>query len=564
MKKKLTAMLALVFALVFLCGSALPNGWFREDGSDEILRFDDMPYERPDPAAFRALAEKTISMLREGGGYRRTVAMLDELFTLYYSANTMSAIADIRSCRNLSDEYWAAEYAACLSALTEIGDIVEDVTLACGASPYGERLEREYFGPGFMAEYGDGAEEKLSAAFMELSEQENSLLVEYRELVAQPTVTVNGAEVPVSDVLYDVWGQRDYNRLMNAYYEKYNPILGELYLRLMDVRKAQAKELGYGSYAEMMFDIGFDRDYSVEEGRAFIESVKRWIVPAYARLMDAEKQAALMEGYISDAQLYGTLETVAQSFGGEIRQAYDFMRRNELSDLAMSESKANLSYTTYLDDYEAPYLFVNPYGDRTDIITVTHEFGHYAEAYISNNLYRSMDLAEVFSQAMQLLSLRPLRDALGEQGVEELRLLNLYEFLDTFLWQTLYAEFELRAYALENPGTADLNALMWELYKEYGLDKIWSEESVGDWIDITHFFEQPLYVISYPVSACCALEIYERELQERGKGLESYLELAGSDHIGIVEAAKEAGLQNPITDARVQEVAAFLDARLAA
>ena len=563
MKKKVTALLALVFALVFLCGSALPNGWFRADGSDEVLRFDDMPYERPDAAAFRGIAEKTIRTMRDGGGYRRTVAMLDELFSRYYSMNTMASIADIRSCRNLADEYWAAEYAACLSALTEIGDIMEDVYLACGASPYGERLEREYFGPGFMAEYGENAEEKLSEAFTALAEQENALLVEYRNTVAEPMISVHGVEVPLYDVMYDVWGQRDYDNLMNAYYEKYNPILGDLYLRLMSVRKAQAKELGYGSYAEMMFDIGFDRDYSVEEGRAFIESVKRWIVPAYARLMDGEKQAELLEGYISDAQLYGALETVARGFGGEIGQAYDFMRRNSLSDLTMSDSKADMSFTTYLDDYEAPFLFVDPYGDRSDIVTVTHEFGHYAEAYISCNAYRSMDLAEVFSQAMQLLSLRPLRDVLGEQGVEQLRLLNMYEFLDTFLWQTLYAEFELRAYALENPRWADLNALMWELYKEYGLDTIWSEESAVDWIDITHFFEQPFYVISYPVSACCALELYERELQESGKGLESYLQLADSDQIGIVEAAGEAGLQNPITDARVQQVAAFLEGQLA-
>ena len=563
MKKKVTALLALVFALVFLCGSALPNGWFRADGSDEVLRFDDMPYERPDAAAFRGIAEKTIRTMRDDGGYRRTVAMLDELFSRYYSMNTMASIADIRSCRNLADEYWAAEYAACLSALTEIGDIMEDVYLACGASPYGERLEREYFGPGFMAEYGENAEEKLSEAFTALAEQENALLVEYRNTVAEPMISVHGVEVPLYDVMYDVWGQRDYDNLMNAYYEKYNPILGDLYLRLMSVRKAQAKELGYGSYAEMMFDIGFDRDYSVEEGRAFIESVKRWIVPAYARLMDGEKQAELLEGYISDAQLYGALETVARGFGGEIGQAYDFMRRNSLSDLTMSDSKADMSFTTYLDDYEAPFLFVDPYGDRSDIVTVTHEFGHYAEAYISCNAYRSMDLAEVFSQAMQLLSLRPLRDVLGEQGVEQLRLLNMYEFLDTFLWQTLYAEFELRAYALENPRAADLNALMWELYKEYGLDTIWGEESTVDWIDITHFFEQPFYVISYPVSACCALELYERELQESGKGLESYLQLADSDQIGIVEAAGEAGLQNPITDARVQQVAAFLEGQLA-
>ena len=322
----------------------------------------------------------------------------------------------------------------------------------------------------------------------------------------------------MSDVMYDVWDEREYNALLDAYYEKYNPILGELYLRLMEVRKAQAAELGYSGYGEMMFDIGFDRDFSVEDGRAFLESVKTHILPVYARRMDSDRQYDLMEGYVSEDQLYGVLETVAYGLGGEIAQAYDFMRAHELSDLAMSDVKADMSYQAYLDDYDAPFLFANPYGDRTDVITVTHEFGHYAEAYMSYGVYRSMDLAEVFSQAMQYLSLNKLRGVLGEQGTNDLRLLNLY---------------------------AD---------NDQGF-KFW-------WIDVPHLFEQPFYVISYPVSACCALEIYEHELRD-GSGLNDYLRLVDSEEIGIIGAAKGAGLQNPVTDERVRDVADFMDRQLA-
>ena len=175
-----------------------------------------------------------------------------------------------------------------------------------------------------------------------------------------------------------------------------------------------------------------------------------------------------------------------------------------------------------------------------------------------------MDVSEVFSQAMQFLSLRPMTAMLGGEGGSTLRLLNLYDILDTFLWETLYAEFELRAYQMENPSVEALNDLMWTLYKEYGLDQTWDRESVIDWVDITHLFEQPFYVISYPVSACCALEIYERDMQTGGAGLESYLRLAETEEIGIVAATAAAGLQNPVTDERVQAVASFLDSQLAA
>ena len=562
MKKKLIAILATLFAALFLCGSALPNGWYSEDGTELTLHFSDMPYECPDPAAFRTLADELYTVLRSEGGYRKTVALLGELFTRYYSANTMLTIADIHSCQDLTDDYWAAEYGECLSALTDIQQIMEDVYLACGASPYGERLEREFFGEGFLAEYGEDAESMLSENYVNLIGQENELLLAYRELVAAPAIDVHGTEVPLSDALYDVWGARDYNNLLNAYYEKYNPLLGELYLRMMEVRKAQAKELGYGSYAEMMFDIGFDRDFDVAESRAFIDSVKRYLLPVYQNRMNEERQSELMEGFVSEDQLYGVLETVAHGLGGEIAQAYDFMRRNELSDLAMSDVKANMSYQTYLDDYDAPFLFVSPYGDRTDVITVTHEFGHYAEAYISYGAYRSMDLAEVYSQSMQFLALEQLRGVLGEYGTADLRLLNLYDILDTLVWQSAYAEFEDRAFAMEDPSVEKLNALMDEIGQAYGLSE--GDDGFGlTWVDITHFFEQPFYVISYPVSGICALEIYEHELAD-GSGLKDYLRLVDSEEIGIIGAAEEAGLQNPLTEARVQDIAAFLDRQLAA
>lgn len=560
MKKKLTAILALLFAVLLLCGSALPNGWYAEDGSDEILRFDDMPYSRPDIEEFRAHADSLIQVLNAGGGYRKSVALLETLFADYLRANTMSTIADIRNCRALTDEYWSEEYAECLSVLTEIGDLMEDVYLACGASPYGERLAKEFFSDDFLEEYG---EEKLSEKYVDLLEEENSLLVEYRDLLAQPTITVYGREVPLHEALNDAWSEREYNRLLKVYYEKYDPLFGELYLQMMAVRKEQAEELGYDSYAEMMYDIGFDRDFSVEEGRAFIESVKKWVLPVYERYMDEERQDELTEDYVSEEMLYGALETVAHGLGGEVAEAYAFMRRNELCDLAMSDTKAEISFQTYLDDYDAPYLFVAPYGDRSDILTVTHEFGHYAEAYISNGAYRSMDLAEVFSQAMQLISLKPLEGALGKKNTEVMRLLNLYAELDTLVCQTAYAEFEDRAYQMEEPTLKKLNALMSDIGREYGLTKGGGTAYGESWVDVTHFFESPFYVISYPVSACCALEIYERELAD-GSGIDAWLRLVESEEIGLVGAAKDAGMENPITDGRVREIAAFLEKQLAA
>ena len=561
MKKKLTAILAVLLATVLLCGNASPVGLTEYEETE--VRFEDMAYERPDPAAFQALADQMVQMLEESAGYRRIIEKLDILFAQYIYAGTMLTLADIHSCQDLTDEYWAEEYGACLSALTEINQTMEDVYLACGASPYAERLEREFFGEGFMAEYGEDAESMLSEEYVRLMEQENELIAEYRELVAAPVIFWRGEEQQLFDAFYAAETEEDLNAIYRAYYDKYNPLLGDLYLRMMEVRKAQAKELGYDSYADMMFDIGFDRDFTIADGHAFIESVKTHLLPVYARWMDFERQSELVESYVEEEELYHVLEAVAHGLGGEVAQAHDFMLRNGLCDLAMSDTKADMSYQTYLDWYDAPFLFANPYGDMDDIITVTHEFGHFAEAYISYGAYRSMDLAEVFSQTMQFLALGKLGDVLGPDGVEDLRLLNLYSTLDTLVWQSAYAEFEERAFAMEGPTVEKLNALMDEIGNEYGLNENGDPDFGRSWTDITHFFEQPFYVISYPVSACCALEIYERELAD-GSGLDEYLRLVDSEEIGLVGAAEAAGLQNPVTDARVQDVAVFLEKQFAA
>ncbi|MBQ5513093.1 MAG: hypothetical protein IIT83_05345, partial [Bacteroidales bacterium] len=104
------------------------------------------------------------------------------------------------------------------------------------------------------------------------------------------------------------------------------------------------------------------------------------------------------------------------------------------------------------------FLFASPYGDPSDLVTVTHEFGHYVESYISFDAYRSVDLAEVFSQTMQYLSLDPLAGVLGKKGAAELQTLNLLDAIDTYVQQCSFAEFEDRVYAMEEPTLEKINA----------------------------------------------------------------------------------------------------------
>lgn len=63
------------------------------------------------------------------------------------------------------------------------------------------------------------------------------------------------------------------------------------------------------------------------------------------------------------------------------------------------------SYTTYLESYEMPYIYISPEGTLADLLTAAHEYGHFVDGYVNCNQTFSIDCSEVFSQALEYLTL---------------------------------------------------------------------------------------------------------------------------------------------------------------
>lgn len=571
MKKKCPVILAFLLSLCLLCGCGASHGALlglfshaREDYAvRELCRFADMPYERPDLNAMQDKAAEIENALNSRARFRKVTGLLDELFAMYNTADTMTTIADIRNCQDLTDEYYSSEYAWCSAAQAEIGQIMEEVYLACGSSRFSEKLEKEYFWEGFLEDYGPESESMLTDEYVALAARESELIARYRSLTTNPTIAIDGEEWFLNDWVYNAENDADVTRGYDAFYEKYNPILGDIYIQLVELRKEEAKLLGYDSYAEMQFDLGYGRDFSVEESDRFIDCVRETLVPLSVRMEQSGVRDGIWYSIVEEQDLEDVLQVVAHSLGDEAREAYEFMKKYELYDMRISSDKPDMSFQTYLSDYEAPFLFISPYGSSQDILTVTHEFGHYVEGFVSYNAYRTMDLAECFSQAMQYLALKPMREVFADEEIENLLQMNLLDTLDTFVQQASFAAFERAVFDAEELSVESLNALSLELSKEYGYYDGSNENYYAkSWIDIPHFFEQPFYVISYPASAGVALEIYELELTKPGAGFEKYLELAEAEEPGIIGAVKDAGLHDPLARERVEEIASFLEREL--
>ena len=525
---------------------------------EDIPVFSEMEYERPSLEEMDALILAAEEAMDAGADFETLEPLLDDCFLYYYHYDTMYTLADIRSCLDLSDEYYAAEYLWCAENYTLIDQAIDGLYYACAASPMAAELEEKYFWEGFCEEYSDETESIYNDETVALMQQESNLIAEYRALMAEPVVSYRGKDEPLDELLERLSGSA-YNDAVVAYYTQYNERVADLFIRLVSVREQLAGAMGYDSYEQMQYSYGFGRDYTPAQAEGYLQDIKTYMVPLYRDLSVSSVPYEIWTSDLDEETLRDILRQSVSDFGGSVQEAYDFMLRHELCDLKQDSRKANMSFETYLNDYEAPFLFVNAAGTNEDILTFAHEFGHYSDAYVNLNSYESVDLAEVYSQAMEYLVLSRLDEQLDESEVDNLARIKMIDTVEMFVQQASYAEFEHRVYALgaENLSAEVLNETARQVAKEYGYYVYQYDEFFSlSWIDIPHYFEQAFYIVSYPISDDLAMQIFDLERGEPGAGMQRYLDNLERDFSGMMGLVDAGGFDSPFAPGRVEAIAA--------
>ena len=563
MKNRIIKLLACALALCMLCGCGdwegaigKLNSALLSDTRKDIPSFSEIEYVRPDIEQFKAEVEKVKQTL-EGGSLSEVQESIEKCYEHFYNFDTMYTIANIRSCINMNDEFYAEEYAWCSNNYPAIQQLMEEMYYACGASEMAEKIEEKVLWEGFAEEYAPGGDVALSEEVVALMEKESELLNEYRTLNASPSIELkDGTEVDYGSALSELQDE-DYRDAMLSYYDKYNEDFAEIYIELVKTRNALAQELGFDNYEQMQYYFFFERDYSPEDAAAYIADIREHMVPFYKEYMKTEPYADIVYNLADEGKLLLALKSASHNMGKEVEEAFDFMIDGGFYDISFSENKAPMSFQTYLSDYEAPYIFIDPVGDVEDIITFSHEFGHFLDAYVNYNAYETVDVAEIFSQAMEYLMLFYYGGALSDEEQETLINIKVLDTLEMYVQQASFAEFESIVYSTDPELlSADfLNDLSLQLAIDYGYYDGENEEYFAkSWCDIVHFFEMPFYIITYPVSNDAAMQIFELEMEESGKGLEKYLEILPREYGSFMETVTAGGLQSPFVPGRIQQI----------
>ncbi len=594
MKKRLTKLVALTLVLVMLTGCGLPGFGSGGGGENDLsgtldntlsqitdrasmkhnpdgVMFSDMRYARPDTEALAADVAAVEDALEGGAALKRVEELLDRCMDDYDDFSTMYSLANIYNCKDLRDEYYAAEYEWISTESANVSRLFDEMYYACAGSELGQALEEDYFWDGFCEEYADPNDSYYNDVTVALMQRESELISRYREIVAEPTIMYEGRERSFHE-LADELGSADdlasyykYLAVLLSYYRKYNRPLAEVYIELMRVRTEMAEEMGFSSCEEMEYVFCFGRDYTPEDGAVFVGGVKADLVPIYLWSKDTGLSYGVDYSPLSSDELYADMKAVTDSIGRECSDAFAFMSQYGLYDIEPSIHKADTSFQTYLSNYDAPFIFLNPAGTTQDLLTFVHEFGHYTDAYANFDANETIDVAEIFSQGLEFLSLSHMGGVLSGGEIDTLRRGKMIDALDTYIQQAAFADFESKAHALgPDELTADkLNALALQAAKDFGFcDEGFEEYYMYFWMDITHFFEYPFYVISYPVSLDVAMQIYELELQEPGRGMAKYFEILPRDWESFMETVTNGGLRSPFAEGATSSIAALIGGTL--
>ncbi len=527
MKKVWLAAVALCLAVTLLLGGC---GLF--DGGLLVprIKFEDMEYTRPDVQVLRSAADTVVEQIPEQKSADRLMEDVYGFYEAYHDFYTNYALADIHYCKDLTDIYWEEEYNYCLNAATEVDSLLDRMLYALAGSDLVEQLESEdYFGAGFFDDFQ--GESVWTEEFTALAEQEAKLQSRYYELSVAAS-----AEEYYSD----------------AYFEIYGTQMAELYVQLVALRQQMAKEAGYEDYPSFAYDFYYYRDYTPDQAAVLAEEIREHLVPIYRRLegssiwhMGARKS--------TEEETFAYVKNFAENMGGTVHQAFQRMEQGNLYDISLSNKKYDASFEVYLSNYYSPYIFVNPQGTVYDQLTFAHEFGHFCNDFASGGTVAGVDVAEVFSQSMELLSL------CYAEASADMEKLKMADCLSVYVEQAAYASFEQQVYALtgEDLTAENVHAIYQQVGEDYGFDT-WNWDS-RSFVCVTHFFTNPMYIISYVVSNDGAMQIYRKERQTAGAGLALFEQQLTTEEEYFLSFVEAAGLESPFTQGRLAQVGEMLE-----
>ncbi len=543
-RKNIVRMTALCLSVSLMLGS-LAGCTVKQRLEPTELHFSEVEYQRPDGESILNLIQTAQQQVKNDFFPFRIISSLKKIGKATQDFYSMMVIAQIHNYADVTNEYFSKEMDYLNIWDTRIQNQYDRLFNELQSSRFAS-MSKKIFGES-QAEDLQMTSQASSGDILSLQEEEKKLESRYYYEFAQATVTT-----PEGEVLYSSLAPEGQEAYSSQFVEKYNQQLGKLFLELVSIRNQMAKKMGYSSYTEMADLQMLRSSYTRKDIKEFRENLKQTLVPVYrGYLQDFYARAENREkpGYIyllgepspvpqgSWEDTLNRFQTIYKNMSQQTGECYSYLFSHEFIDAAPSTVKANITFSTLMFSLNTPFLFANMDGSQTDVSSIAHEFGHCFAMWQqihqgSQSEGRSMDICEIHSQAMEMLTLPFYEEFYGESAGTARRY-HVYTLASGILTAAMNDEFQEIVYDNPNMTIDELNQLYQELAMEYGLvvesPYFDIERFSKGWFTINQYFDTPFYAVDYALSGCVALEFLQRGLKDYNEALETYFDLVNQN-----------------------------------
>ena len=549
-----------------------------------MKKFSELEYKRPDYEAVKADLERLTAQLGKAATYEEMKEVFFARQDLRRELSAMTTLCHIRSDINTQDEFYSEERRYNNTMMPSLLGVNEAWNKALLSSPFRADFEKE-FGP--MLFTGIELEQKTqSPAIAEELVQQSLLVDEYSKIAATCSVEFRGETCNFYGLLKhmestDRAERRDAFVAWAKLYEGVADQLDDVYYRMVQLRVAMAKKMGYDSYIPYAYLCRERLDYTAEDAAKFREQVLRVITPAVVKLRrEQAKRLGVDKLHYYDEMLmfpegnanpHGDRDFMVNAakkmyaeLSPETKEFFDFMTGYELFDLVSKPGKRLGGYCTTLAKWKAPFIFSNFNGTAADTDVLTHEAGHAFEAFTASRclpldslVWSTSEINEIHSMSMETFTF-PWMNLFFEDEADKYRYIHLADALSVIPYMCVVDEFQHRVF--ENPSLSgkDYRRVWREIEKKYmpwrDYDGVEFLEEGGFWMQKQHIFMYPFYYIDYALAQVCAFQFFTRMKKDHASAWADYLKLCQSGGTrGYFDTLAYVGLDNPFEEGTVEK-----------
>ncbi|MCH5166679.1 MAG: hypothetical protein J1F35_02180 [Erysipelotrichales bacterium] len=556
-----------------------------------MKKFNELKYERIN---FDETIEKIESLTNElemTKDYESFIQLTREIISIQNHIEEMFDYADIRNMRDSKDEFYESE----ISYWTEFKPKFDILFLPFYKiiinSSFKERL-LEIIPSNFFStiEY---QLKTTSEEVVLLQKHESELKNEYKALNASK-IMFDGKEENRAFVASffsdkDRATRKKAHDAINDYYYSKQKEYDKLLFDLVKTRNEIAGCLGFDNYVAYSLYKLRRFGYNYDDIKVFRDNIKKYFVPLNKKLSEWQKEELGLEKleyydtvffsempkskYIG-ADMLRKLSSALKSIDSNLATFFDEMLENGYIDLLQRDNKVNFSITNYLSESGIPTITGNFKNNYNDIFVTTHELGHSYQKhcasikdrdYIVSSLlkYPTLEIAEMFSHAMELISLAYLPHFFSDDDYKKFCFMKIYTFVSMLPYICLVDEFQESIYSNINLTVEDIRKTWLDLAKKYGLKYHESGhiniKSGGYFYRQSHLYLDPFYYIDYALSYFGAFILWDNCKES----LDLFREIGGiASYYSFDELIHKYGLPNPFKEETVHHIAKTLENEL--